>query len=96
MSHITYNCADVMCDFFGMDASNFRSQVGVDVRFRAGNESGVHPLPISAMARYSFLSIFRFLFLWKFEESFSLLDSDAFQTEEKAFLLSSFWFKLSH
>ena len=32
MSHITYNCADVMCDFFGMDASNFRSQVGFDVR----------------------------------------------------------------
>ena len=32
MSHITYNSADVMCDFFGMDASNFRSQVAFDVR----------------------------------------------------------------
>ena len=42
------------------------------------------------MARYSFLSIFRFLFLWKFEESLSSLDSDAFQTRGESF--SPFFF----
>lgn len=44
---------------------------------------------MSAMAGYSFLSIFRFLYPRKFEESLSSLDSDDFQREEKAFLLSS-------
>ena len=96
MSHITYNCADVMCDFFGMDASNFRSQVGFDVRTLDSVQEMSQESIRYQLVHGTFLSIFRFLFPWKFEELLSSLDSDAFQTEEKAFLLSSFWFKLSH